>query len=78
MTSSVRFDTAFQYRCETSLDHPTQVGMVIRLGIDQEEGMVTDETACCVFIEHTTFTGWLEKTEFWDRLGRDDYGAYLA
>lgn len=73
-----RFQTAFYFRDEPSTEPPSQVGIILRLGIDHEEGMVTDETACSVFIEHPNFIGWIEKAEFWELLGRDDYGLYLA
>ncbi len=48
------------------------------LMIEGREGMVTDENPDEVYIESVPFTGWIEKPEFFERIGKDAAGHYLA
>lgn len=56
---------------------PQMLGFVFRNGRDMN-AMITDENIAEVYVESKPFTGWLEKPEFWERIGKDEMGYYLA
>lgn len=58
------------------INQPQFLGFTLR--VDGVEAMVTDENAAEVFIESDAFTGWIEKPECFERIGKDVNGYYLA
>lgn len=56
-------------------NQPQLLGFRFRLGSDPA-AIITDENIAEVFIESGPFTGWIDKPEFYERIGKDGGGNY--
>lgn len=50
---------------------PVLLGTEIIFEDDETTGMITDETDCEVFVQSSTFTGWMSKALFWELSGSE-------
>ncbi len=56
---------------------PQLLGFSFRVA-DDLSAMITDERDDEVFIQSEPFTGWMYQAEFYERIGKDALGYYLA
>ena len=50
---------------------PSLLGTEIVFEEGDDEGMITDENECQVFIQSGIFTGWISKALFWELSGAE-------